>query len=64
MESMAVWEKVLVGIFALVFLFFFGPRAKQALQNSRKATNEDWKNLLVPIILVILFVIFLIMSVR
>jgi hypothetical protein len=58
------WEKIGVLIIAGVFLLFFAPRALRAAKNSPKATASDWKAFAIPIILVILFVVFLIMSVR
>ena len=59
-----MWEQILVGIAAVVILFFFWPGVKVALQKSREAENPDWKGALLPIGLVILFVILLIMLAR
>ena len=63
MEPLALWEKILLGVFVVLILLWFGPGVKKSLEQSRKATSEDWKNLLVPLGLVILFVILLIMMV-
>ena len=60
---MSLWEQSLVGLFALLLIFWIGPRAKQALTHSRKAEAGEWSGVLFPIGLVILFVIFLISSV-
>lgn len=60
MESMALWEKILLGALVLLVLFWFRPGIKAALEKSRQA-EKDWRSVLVPIALVILFVIFLIM---
>lgn len=59
-----MWEQVLVGIAAVVILFFFWPGVKAALQQSREAENPDWKGALLPIGLVVVFVILLIMLAR
>jgi len=40
------------------------PRAKQMIKHSPRARQGDWQAVLIPIGLVVLFVIFLIMSVR
>lgn len=61
---MAIWEQVLLGIGALVLLFFFWPGAKAAMQKSREAENPDWKGVLLPIGVVILFVILLVTIAR
>ncbi len=61
--EMALWEKILLGVFVVVLLLWLGPGAKKSLEQSRKATSSDWKNLLIPIGLVVAFVVLLIMSV-
>lgn len=59
-----MWEQVLVGIAAVVILFFFWPGAKAAMEKSRRAENPDWKGALLPIGAVVLFIIVLIMLLR
>ncbi len=51
----------LLGIAMLVFIF---PRMRYALKNSPKGTMKDWLSYLFPLGFVVLFVAFLIMSVR
>lgn len=58
------WEKIGVLILAAVLIIFWGPSALRAARNAPKGTAEDWKGFLIPIVLVVLFVILLIMSVR
>jgi hypothetical protein len=58
---MAGWEQILLGMAALVLLFFFWPGVKTAMQKSKEAENPDWQGALLPIGIVILFVILLIM---
>lgn len=62
MGELATWEQVLLGIFAVLILLWFGPGAKRAIEQSRNA-EKDWRGVLIPIALVILFVLFLISSV-
>lgn len=57
---MAVWEQVLLGIAALVILFLFWPGARAAVERSKAVENPDWKGVLIPIGLVVLFVVLLI----
>lgn len=61
---MAMWEQILLGMGALLLLFFFYPGVKAAMERSRQAENPDWKGALLPIGAVVLFVIFLIMMAR
>jgi len=60
MDPMAGWEKILLGLFAVVILFWIGPNLKTVFQQSDAQEEKDWKGVLIPIALVILFVLFLI----
>ncbi|MDH3527255.1 MAG: hypothetical protein OEN52_02815 [Gammaproteobacteria bacterium] len=60
MEKMAGWEMLLLGAIALLVLLWVGPGIKPLMEQSRQAKNRDWAGLLLPIVLVILFVLFLI----
>jgi len=59
METMALWEQVLLGLLVVVILVWFFPGLKRTLKNTPKATASDWKSLLIPIGLVVLFVLLL-----
>jgi hypothetical protein len=61
---MAIWEQVLIALAIVAVLFFLGPGAKSAMEESRKAENPDWKGALIPIAMVVLFVILLISMAR
>ncbi|HIF51896.1 MAG TPA: hypothetical protein EYQ42_10285 [Thiotrichaceae bacterium] len=61
---MAVWEQAMVGLAIFAVLYFWGPGAKNALEDSQQAENPDWKGALIPIAMVVLFVIVLISLVR
>jgi hypothetical protein len=63
MEPLATWEKILLGVFAVLILFWFFPGVKRMLEQSREAENRDWAGLLFPLGLVVLFVLLLIMAV-
>lgn len=60
---MAVWETVLLGVLVLLVLLWFGPGLGPALRRSREAP-QDWRGALIPIGMVVLFVIFLITTLR
>jgi hypothetical protein len=60
MEKMAGWEMLLLGAIALLVLLWVGPGIKPLMEQSRQAENRDWAGLLIPIVVVILFVLFLI----
>ena len=56
---METWEKLIIGVFALLILFWFFPGIKPMLEKSKDAP-KDWAGVLIPVGLVVLFVIFLI----
>ncbi len=56
---MASWEKILTGILVLMVLLWFRPGIKAIFKHSQQAQEKDWKGVLIPIGLVVLFVIFL-----
>tara|TARA_B100001250_G_C19619040_1_gene708507 strand:- start:664 stop:852 length:189 start_codon:yes stop_codon:yes gene_type:complete len=58
---MPMWEKVLLGIAAVIILFLFWPGVKQAMMQSKKVENPDWSAALLPIGIVVLFVVILVM---
>jgi hypothetical protein len=60
MDPLAGWEKILLGLFAVVFLFWIGPGLKTVFQQSAAQEDKDWKGVLIPLVLVILFVLLLI----
>jgi|TARA_R110002096_G_scaffold379_17_gene2426 hypothetical protein len=59
--EMALWEQLALGAVALLVIFWFRPGIKAALQKSEQA-EKDWPGLLLPIAAVILFVVFLTMT--
>ena len=59
MEPLALWEKILLGIFAVGLVVWIFPGLKSAMQAS-EGQEKDWKGLLIPLVLVILFVLLLI----
>jgi RsiW-degrading membrane proteinase PrsW (M82 family) len=63
MESMALWEKLLLGALVVLVLLWFRPGLKAAFKERRNASREEWMSLLVPIALVAGFVVLLMMLV-
>jgi O-antigen/teichoic acid export membrane protein len=57
---MATWEQVVLGILVVLLLLWFFPGIKRMLQQSREAEEKDWKGLLLPLGVVVLFVLLLI----
>ena len=57
---MSTWEMVLLGAITVLVLLWFGPGVKTLLEQSRQAEQRDWRGVLVPIALVVLFVLLLI----
>lgn len=58
------WVKIGSALFLVAMLVYLFPRMMHAIKNSPKGTMKDWMGYIVPIIAVIAFVVFLIMSVR
>ena len=63
MES-DLWMKILSALLIGAMLVFLLPRAKHMLQNSPKAGEGDWKAVLIPLALLVLFILFLITIVQ
>ena len=61
METMGLWEKILLGVLVLLVLLWFRPGIKQAFSERRDASREDWMSVLIPIALVAGFVVLLMM---
>ena len=57
---MEMWEKIILGVLALLLILWFRPGLKAAFEQSRRAEQKNWKEVLIPILIVVLFVIFLI----
>lgn len=60
MDSIPTWEAMIIGILAVLLIFLWRPGIKQALKRSQEAEEKDWRAVLIPLALVILFVILLI----
>jgi hypothetical protein len=59
MEPYSPWEALLIGALALLAVFWFRPGIKAALERSRQSEGR-WADALPPLVLVVLFVIFLV----
>lgn len=60
MESLALWEQILLGVLVVLVLMWVLPGVRANLGKSKQATSEDWRGLLLPLGAVVLFVILLI----
>ena len=58
MESLATWEKLLLGVIGLLVLLWFSPGAKIMIGQSRNA-QKNWRAALIPGAVVVIFVILL-----
>ncbi len=61
---MAAWEQILLGVGALLLVFFFWPGVKVMMEKSRQAENPDWASVFIPIGVVVIFIVFLVMIAR
>jgi len=62
MQTFSTWESILLGAMVILVIFWMSPGIKAAMAQSRQ-TKPDWKGFLIPMVLVVMFVIFLIMMV-
>ena len=60
MEPIATWEKLLLGVLALLVILWFSPGINKMMEVSRDA-KSDWIGLAIPIAMVSLFVFLLIL---
>ena len=58
------WMKIAWAVLLGIMIIWLLPRAKEMLSNSPKATNDDWRAFIMPLLLVIGFVVLLVLSVR
>lgn len=61
---MDTWMKIAYALALGAMVIFLLPRAKNMIKNSPKAEKGDWRGVIIPLVLVILFILFLIQSVR
>lgn len=61
MENHSTWETILIGLIALLVIFWFSPGIKAAFERGKQA-EADWGAVLIPLGLVALFVFFLILA--
>lgn len=59
MESPGLLAQILAGLLGLLMLVYLAPRAKQAIQTSRKGSAREWLNVAAIIAVVALFVLLL-----
>lgn len=58
-NGLQTWEQIALGAIVVAVLFFMVPRIKGAMARS-EGQPKDWKGVLIPIGLVVLFVVFLV----
>lgn len=58
------WIKIASAVVLIGMMVMLFPRVKQAAQNSKPASSEDWMSFIKPMVLVILFVVALIVLAR
>ena len=58
------WLKIGSIVFGIAMLVYLFPSMRHAIKHAPKGTMKDWLGYLFPLGFVVLFVVFLIMSVR
>ena len=59
MDPLATWEKILLGVLALLIIIWFFPGIKNLMKESADAPR-DWPAVLLPLVAVAAFVVLLI----
>ena len=59
MDPLATWEKILLGVLALLIVLWFFPGVKTLMKESTDATR-DWPAIVLPLVAVVAFVVLLI----
>jgi predicted MFS family arabinose efflux permease len=64
MQAMAWWQQAVLALVVVLVLWWTLPGVKAALERSRRAERKDWRGVLLPVGLVVVFVMLLIALVR
>jgi predicted MFS family arabinose efflux permease len=64
MQAMAWWQQAVLALVVVLVLWWTLPGVKAALERSRRAERKDWRGVLLPVGLVVVFVLLLIALVR
>jgi len=54
------WMQIASALALIMFFIILFPAALEMMKNSPKATSSDWKAVIVPLIIIILFIMLLI----
>ena len=57
---MEMWMKIGYAVLLGMMVFLLYPRAKHMLKHGPKAYGDDWRAVLIPLVLLVLFLIFLV----
>ena len=61
MGNYSIWETIVIGIVAILVIFWFSPGIKAAMERG-KQVQADWPAVLIPLGIVALFVYLLIIA--
>ncbi|MDR4516722.1 MAG: hypothetical protein MRK00_04960 [Nitrosomonas sp.] len=54
------WMKIVAALALIMFIIYLFPRARYMMENSPKGSSSDWVGFVVPILVIVLFIMFLI----
>ena len=54
------WMKIVAAMALIMFIIYLFPRARHMMDNSPKGSSSDWIGFVVPILVIVLFIMFLI----
>lgn len=54
------WMEIVAALALIMFIIFLFPRARYMMENSPKGSSSDWMSFIIPIVVIVLFIMFLI----
>ncbi len=54
------WMKIFSALALIMFIVILFPRARDMMKNSPKGTSSDWMSFAIPVVMIVLFIMFLI----
>ena len=54
------WMKIVAAMALIMFIVYLFPRARHMMENSPKGSSSDWMGFVIPILVIVLFIMFLI----
>lgn len=57
------WMEIVSALTLIAFIFMMYPTAKEMIKSNPRGTSADWMGFIIPLVVIVLFVIFLVILV-